>query len=94
MAYLKHRFFVINDKIYSPRFLENCEHHILWLVYSQNIALTEKMQVQSAHFSGTKHSLHNTIIKKTNNANVIYAYHLWDDTNHDSVMTLEITPPT
>ena len=52
------------------------------------------MQVQSAHFSGTKHSLHNTIIKKPNNANVTYVYHLWDDTNHDSVMILEITPPT
>ena len=52
--------------------------------------LTEKMQVQSAHFSGKQHSLHNTIIKKPNDANVIYVYSLLDDTNHDSVMTLEI----
>ena len=70
LVYLKHRFFVINDKIYWPRFLENCEQHVLWLGYSQNIALTDKMQVQSAHFSGKKHSLHNTIIKKPNDVNV------------------------
>ena len=38
LAYLKHRFFVINDKIYWPRYLENCVHHVLWLDYFQNIA--------------------------------------------------------
>ena len=48
------------------------------------------MQVQSPHFSGKQHSLHNTIIKKPNDANVIYVYRLLDDTNHDSVMTFEI----
>ena len=90
LAFLKHRFFVINDKIYSPRFLENCEHHVLWLDYSQNIALIEKMQVQSAHFSGKQHLLHNAIIKKSNDANVTSVYHLPDDTNHDSVMMFEI----
>ena len=45
LAYSKHRFFFINDKIYWPRFLENRDHHVLWLHYSQNIALSEKMQV-------------------------------------------------
>ena len=48
------------------------------------------MQVQSVHFSGKQHSLHNTIIKKPNDANVTYLYHLLDDTNHDIVMTFEI----
>ena len=49
--YILHRFFVINDKVYWKKFLQSTEYHTLWLDYSQNIALTEKKQVQSAQES-------------------------------------------
>ena len=61
--YLLHRFSVVNDKIYWKEFLEATGNHTLWLDYSQNIAFTEKKQVQSAHFSGRQHTLHNTVIQ-------------------------------
>ena len=38
------------------------------LHYSQNLALKEKKQVQSAHFSGKQQMLHNTILYKPNKA--------------------------
>ena len=65
------------------------QHHTLWLDYSQNIAFNKKKQVQSAHFSGRHHTLHNTIIQGPD-AKILYVYHLSDDTNHDSVMTFHI----
>ena len=65
--YLLHRFFVVNDKCYWKKFLDQTEHYILWLDYSQNIAFKEKKQAQSAHFSGRQHTLHNTIILSPEN---------------------------
>ena len=65
--YLLHRFFVVNDKCYWKKFLDQTEHYTLWLDYSQNIAFKEKKQAQSAHFSGRQHTLHNTIILSPEN---------------------------
>ena len=87
--YLLHRFSVINDQIYWKEFLETTSHHTLWLDYSQNIAFTEKRQVQSAHFSGKQHTLHNTVVQSPDGEN-LYVYHLSDDTNHGSVLTFYI----
>ena len=42
--YLLHRFFVVNDKCYWKKFLDQTEHYTLWLDYSQNIAFKEKKQ--------------------------------------------------
>ena len=83
-------FFIIYDFIYWRRFLSETEHYTLWLDYSQNINFTEKRQVQSAHFSGRQHPLHNTVLQATKNGKHTYTYHLSDDTNHDSVMTFSI----
>ena len=87
--YLLHRFSVVNGKIYWKEFLETTGNHTLWLDYSQNIAITEKKQVQSAHFSGRQHTLHNTVIQSPGGEN-LYLYHLSDDTNHDSVLIFYI----
>ena len=86
--YLIHRFLIINDFTYWRRFLSETEHYTLWLDYSQTINFTEKRQVQSAHFSGRQHTLHDTVLQAPKNGKHIY--HLSDDTNHDSVMTFSI----
>ena len=86
---LLHRFFVVNDKVYWKKFLQVTQYYTFWLDYSQNIAFTEKKQVQSAHFSGRQHMLHNTVIQSPNDEKV-YVYHLSDNTNHDSVLTFYI----
>ena len=52
--------------------------------------IQRKVQVQSAHFSGKPHTLHNTVIHTLKNGEKKYVYHLSDDTNHDSVMTFHI----
>lgn len=77
--YLLHRFFVVNFQCHGKTLTE----------YSQNVAFTEKKQVQSAHFSGRQHTLHNIVIQNTD-GNALYVYHL-SDTSHDSVMTFHIT---
>ena len=87
--YLLHRFNVSNDNYYWKLFLETTESYVLWLDYSQNIKLTEKNQVQSAHFSGRQHTLHNTVLRSPNGG-IKYIYHLSDDTNHDVTMTFYI----
>ena len=87
--YLLHHFFVVNDKVYWKKFLQATQYYALWLDYSQNIAFTEKKQVQSAHFSGRQHMLHNTVIQSPNDEK-LYVYHLSDDTNHDSVLRFYI----
>ena len=87
--YFLHRFFVVNEKCCWKKFLDQTEHYTLWLDYSQNIAFKEKKQAQSVHFSGRQHTLHKTIILSPENE-VLYVYHLSDDTNHDSVMNFHI----
>ena len=87
--YLLHRFNVSNDNYYWKLFLETTESYVLWLDYSQNIKLTEKNQVQSAHFSGRQHTLHNTVLRSPNGG-IKYIYHLSDDTNDDVTMTFYI----
>ena len=57
--YLLHHFFVINDKVHWKKFLQATQYYTLWLDYSQNIAFTEKKQVQSTHFSVRQYMLHN-----------------------------------
>ena len=42
----------------------------MWLDYSQNINLTEKFQVQSAHYSGKQQTLHNTVLHSPNNKTI------------------------
>ena len=46
------------------------------LHYSQHLALKEKKQVQSAHFSGKQQMLHNTILYKPNKQGHKFPYHL------------------
>ena len=87
--YLLHCFFMVNDKVYRKKFLQTTQYYTLWLDYSQNIAFTEKKQVQSTHFSGRQHTLHNTAIQSPNDEKV-YVYHLSDDMNHNSVLTFYI----
>ena len=87
--YLVHRHMTIVDKVYWARFLCNVDQPVLWMDYSMNIKLTEKNQVQSAHFSGKQQTLHDSLIQDED-GNFNYIYHLSNDTNHDSVMTIKI----
>ena len=49
--YILHRFHVVNDQTYWEKFLSETDQYVLWVDYSQNIALTPKFESQSAHFS-------------------------------------------
>ena len=87
-TYLLHRNHTLLDKVYWNQYLEQTDAAVVWMDYSQNIKLTEKNQAQSAHFSGKQQTLHDSLINYQG-CN-LYAYHLSDDTNHDSIMTTEI----
>ena len=88
--YLLHRYHTLVDKIYWGKFLDETDEHIVWLDYSMNIKLTEKNQIQSAHYSGKQQTLHDVLIRQPSTNVNKYVYHLSDDTNHDSVMTRKI----
>ena len=70
--YLIYRFLIINDFTYWRRFLSETEHYTLWLDYFQTTNFTEKRQVQSAHFSGRQHTLHNTVLQAPKNGKHIF----------------------
>ena len=89
--YLEHRHFVSLDKAFWPKFQSECPVPILHLDYSENVKLTPKNEVQSAHFSGRQHTLHCCVHYKTNTAkDHEFIYHLSDDTTHDAVMTFAV----
>ena len=56
--------------------------------YTLNIEFTEKIQAQSAHYSGRQQTCHCSLIEGPTGK--MYVYHLSDDTNHDSIMTFTI----
>lgn len=58
--------------------------------YSQNIAFKEKKQVQSAHYSGLHHTLHDTVLIHPYNKETQFLYHISDDTNHDAILTFSV----
>ena len=87
-SYLVHRYHTLLDKVYWQQYIDETDGAIVWMDYSQNIKLTEKKQSQSAHFSGKQQTLHDSLILHDNAYH--YVYHISDDTNHDSVMTLKI----
>ena len=86
--YLMHRYNVLLDKVFWQQHLDQTNIPVVWMDYSQNIKLVEKKQVQSTHFSGRQHTLHDSLIQNGNE--YMYIYHISDDTNHDSIMTNEI----
>ena len=90
VPYLLHQFSVCCDTVYWNEFLNQTSHYVLWLNYSQNFALKEKKQVQSAHFSGKQQTLHNTVLYKPNRQGHKFLYHLSDDTNHNHVFTFSV----
>ena len=57
--------------------------------YSMNIEFTEKIQAQSAHYSGRQQTCRCSLIDGPTTEK-LYVYHISDDTNHDSVMTSTI----
>ena len=90
-----HRFYVSVDKAFWPKFKSEfkseCPTPILHIDYSENIKLTPKNEVQTAHFSGRQHTLHCCVLYKSNNkGDHEFVYHLSDDTNHDSIMTTSV----
>ena len=87
VPYLLHQFSICCDTVYWKEFLSQTSHYALWLDYSKNLALKEKRQVQSAHFSGKQQTLHNTVLYKPDNQGHKFIYHLSDDTNHNHVFT-------
>ena len=82
-CYLIHRYHVSNDIVYWEKFVSETDQYILWVDYSQNIALTPKFEVQSAHSSGRQHTLHDSLLCAPFSDTLKYIYHLSDDTNHD-----------
>ena len=89
--YLSHRFCVSSDKVFWPIFRKECPYTILHVDYSENIKLTPKNEVQHAHFSGRQHTLHCSVLYKSNvKGDHEFLYHLSNDTNHDSVMTRNV----
>ena len=89
-SYLTHRWYVINDEVFWKKFAASCPYYILWMDYSQNIAFKEKKQVQSAHYSGLQHTLHDTVLIHPCNKDKHFLYHISDDTNHDAVLTFSV----
>ena len=87
--YLVHRHMTLLDKVYWAKYLCSIDQPVIWMDYSMNVKLTEKNQVQSAHFSGRQQTLHDSLIQEQH-GKYTYIYHLSDDTNHDSVMTSRI----
>ena len=77
-------------QVYWQEFLNQWTHYILWLNYSQNIALKERRQVKLIHFSGKQQTLHITVLHSPKNENHTLIYQLWDYTNHDRILTFGI----
>ena len=84
--YLSHHFGVSSDKVFWPIFRKECPYTILHVDYSENIKLTPKNEVQHAHFSRRQHTLHCSVLYKSN-VKGDHEFLLSNDTNHDSVMT-------
>ena len=57
------------------------------LDFSENLALRPKHEAPSAHFSGKQHILHCAIFFP---GDIIFHYHLSDDTKHDPVFVDEV----
>ena len=89
-SYITHRFLDVNNTFYWKNFLKHSKFYTLWIDYAQNIAFKEKRQAQSAHYSGTQQTLHNTLMKAPFNRKRTFVYHLLNDTNHDSILTFTI----
>lgn len=60
-----------------------------WIIIKIS-SLGREKQVQSAHYSGVQHTLHDIVIISPGNTGSKFVYHLSDDTNHDSIMTFAI----
>ena len=76
-SYLLHQYHTLLNKVYWQRYLEEADSAVIWMDYFQNIKLTEKNQVQSAHFSGKQQTLHDSLIQ--NKGHHHYMYHLSND---------------
>jgi hypothetical protein len=81
LAYLKHKIIVDNDREVFPLLRSNHTGIFLHMDFSENINLQEKLQVQSAHFSGKQCTLHCTVMEPPNPYK--YIFHFSDDTSHD-----------
>ena len=66
IGYLQHCFFVSLDKAFWLRFKSECLCPIIHIDYSENIQLTPKNEVQSAHYSGRQHTLHCSVLFNNN----------------------------
>ena len=86
--YLEHRYHVAADKVFWKEFCAVSDNNIFTVDYSENINLKPKKEVQSAHFSGQKHTLHCCVHQKGDKIDDVN--HLSDDTNHNNVMTAKI----
>ena len=82
VPYLLHQFSVCCDTVYWKEFLFQTYHYVLWLDYSQNLALKGKGQVQSAHILGKQQTLHTRFFYKPNNQGHKFIYHFSDDTKN------------
>ena len=84
--YVRHRFSVSNEKYYWKLFCSTSKFHTIWMDYSLNIEFAEKIQTQSAHYSGRQQTCHCSLIEGPTGK--MYVYHM--NTNHDSIMTFTI----
>ena len=63
VVYLEHRFSARNEEYYWKNFQSTGKFFTVWMDYSMNIDLTEKVQAQSGHYSGAQQTCHCMIIK-------------------------------
>ena len=79
-SYLLHRKYVDNDRFVWQALRNAHTGKFLHRDYSENMNISEKHQVQDAHFSGKQYTLHCSSLETPNPYK--YIYHLSDNTTH------------
>ena len=85
--YLKHRSHVTNVNTVLPVIRDAFNGKYIELDFSENLAMKQKYEVQSAHFSGKQFCLHCAIVQP---GDIKCEYHLSDDTTHDYVFVKKV----
>ena len=86
-SYLRHQSDVANTKNALPLIRESFNGKYIEMDFSENIAMKPKFEVQDAHFSGKRYSLHCSVVEPGTEK---YFYHLSEDKTHGPVFIHEV----
>ena len=86
-SYLRHQSDVANTKNALPLIRESFNGKYIEMDFSENIAMKPKFEVQDAHFSGKRYSLHCSVVEPGTEK---YFYHLSEDKTHGSEFIHEV----